>query len=259
MPSLRICIVGEQKLLEEYGALCLKKGLRVSARPNSDPSPRRASPAQRRVAGMKIVARPAKTNDLALELTNIDLKAKRENIAELDRLLSSGVPIITTAVTATLAEQSGWIRHPGRLVGIGALPSLLSGSLIEFSRTPITAEAAVTAAREFAAMIGKDAAVVRDAVGLVLPRILCALVNEACFALAEGIAPGNALDTAMKLGTNYPYGPMEWTERIGVRQVHAVMAALHRDSGEERYRVAPLLNLAALTNTSPRTLAPSPR
>jgi 3-hydroxybutyryl-CoA dehydrogenase len=71
------------------------------------------------------------------------------------------------------------------------------------------------------------------------------IINEAFFAMQEGVAPAREIDTAMKLGTNYPRGPVEWAERIGVSQVVALLSALHQSFGEDRYRVAPLLRKSA--------------
>ena len=93
--------------------------------------------------------------------------------------------------------------------------------------------------------IGKDVAVVQDRIGMVLPRILCMIVNESAFALTEQIATPEDIDAAMRLGTNYPLGPIEWGDKIGVGQVIAVLNALYDDLHEERYRVAPLLKQLA--------------
>ena len=76
---------------------------------------------------------------------------------------------------------------------------------------------------------------------MVMPRILCMIVNEASFALGERIARRTDIDTAMKLGTNYPLGPLEWGTKIGLDNVRAVLEGLHRDFAEERYRTAPVL------------------
>jgi len=87
--------------------------------------------------------------------------------------------------------------------------------------------------------------VLADAPGLVLGRILCQIVNESHFAVQEGIATAEDVDTAMRLGFNWPRGPFEWAEAIGHARVAACLDALHAELGEERYRVAPALRLAA--------------
>jgi 3-hydroxybutyryl-CoA dehydrogenase len=228
--------------VEEYASLCLNKGFEVSVRFNAEDGKETPVKPPR---GARKVTRPVKSVDLALELTNLHAGAKQKNLLELDQALAPRTPIISSSVTLTVCEQAALVRHPERLVGIGALPSLLEGALLELAASPLTSEAALKAADQFAKDLGKEQAHVQDCVGLVLPRILCSLANEAYFALTENVALQADIDTAMKLGTNYPFGPVEWAERIGVRQVHAVMAALHRTLGDDRYRAAPLLQRAA--------------
>jgi 3-hydroxybutyryl-CoA dehydrogenase len=81
--------------------------------------------------------------------------------------------------------------------------------------------------------------------GLVLGRVVCQLINEAYFALGEGVAERRDIDTAMRLAFNWPRGPFEWADEIGLAQVAQTLDALHRELGEERYRVAPALRIAA--------------
>ena len=82
---------------------------------------------------------------------------------------------------------------------------------------------------------------------MVLPRILCQVINEAAFALIEEIATPQDIDKTLKLGARFPLGPIEWAEQIGLKQVYAVLAALQADLQEERYRIAPLLKQMAVT------------
>ncbi|GEO25924.1 hypothetical protein AAC03nite_17090 [Alicyclobacillus acidoterrestris] len=89
---------------------------------------------------------------------------------------------------------------------------------------------------QFFAQRGKHVEVVDDAPGLVFPRILSLLVNEASFALSEGVATARDIDSAMVLGTNYPKGPFTWADEIGVDEILAVLASLHSELGEDRYR-----------------------
>ncbi len=82
---------------------------------------------------------------------------------------------------------------------------------------------------------------VKDAAGLTFPRILSLIVNEAARALEEGVASAEEIDVAMRLGVNYPQGPLKWADEIGLDEVLAVLEGLQRETGEDRYRPAPLL------------------
>ena len=242
-----ILLVGESPLVEEYASLCHNKGFAVSVRPNPEFA-RVAIP-----AGIRRVSKPARTFKLAVELTNIDHETKTRNLVELDKALGPTATIISSSVTVSVSEQSAWITKPGRLVGIGAFPSLLQNGLVEFSASGLTEHSSRKVAEEFCGSIGKEFAFVADSIGMVLPRILSMLANEAFFALSEKVATGTDIDTAMKLGTNYPLGPVDWAERIGIRQVHAVVQALYRSFNEDRYRPSPLLTLEARANRLPNS------
>ncbi len=222
----RIWILGDSPLVEEYTALCSEKGFDIKSDKNKE-------------EGV----------DIALELTNISPDTKKTNLVQLDASFPPNVQLFSSAVTISTTEQATWLQYPSRLIGIGAFPTLLGGSLIEFAASSQTSSTTRQNAEEFAAALGKSAAFVEDSVGLVMPRILSMLVNEACFAMMEDVAEAKDIDTAMKLGTNYPHGPVEWAERVGAKHVHAVVSALYKHFGEDRYRCAPLLHKAALRNS----------
>jgi 3-hydroxybutyryl-CoA dehydrogenase len=239
----RTIIAGEPPIVSEYAEACVAHGweVRLFGGGKHRSSPKR--PARRRTA------------DIALELTVLDLKAKRANLEALDLMLPAEIPILSSSVTVMVAEQGSWIARPSRLLGIGALPSLLQNPLVELAASPATSPATVSIARKFFESLGKESELVVDSAGLVLPRVIAMLANEACFALMEGIAGRDDIDSAMKLGTRYPYGPFEWTERVGVRYVHAVVSALHDHYGDDHYRVAPLLRLASMIGNFPAVSA----
>jgi 3-hydroxybutyryl-CoA dehydrogenase len=83
--------------------------------------------------------------------------------------------------------------------------------------------------------------IVDDRVGLVTPRIICMIINEAYYTVQEGTSGKADIDLAMKLGTNYPFGPFEWCQKIGVRNVYELLAAIYEDTKDERYKICPLL------------------
>jgi len=81
---------------------------------------------------------------------------------------------------------------------------------------------------------------VEDRVGLVTPRVICMVINEAYYTLEEGTATRNDIDLAMKLGTNYPYDPFEWAKRIGIKNVIELLEAVYSDTQDDRYKVCSL-------------------
>jgi 3-hydroxybutyryl-CoA dehydrogenase len=115
------------------------------------------------------------------------------------------------------------------------------GALAELTAGPATAPATVAAAERFFATLGMVSERVGDAPGLVLGRIVAQLVNEACFAVGEGVGAPADVDAGMVLGLNHPRGPLEWGDAIGPAEVLAVLAGLHEEYREERYRPAPAL------------------
>jgi len=143
-------------------------------------------------------------------------------------------------------EIASFASHPERVVGFAALPPLDGSSLFEVARGVHTSDEALAAATAFIESVGRQAVEVHDQVGLVLPRIVCCLVNEAAFALGEGVAEAEAIDTAMRLGMNFPRGPLAWGDLIGLDAVLAVIDGLQRVYREDRYRPAPLLRQKVL-------------
>jgi 3-hydroxybutyryl-CoA dehydrogenase len=139
-------------------------------------------------------------------------------------------------------------RAPGEegAVGFVGFPDLAQARLVEVVHGPRTEGRALGAAERFFAGLGKHVeCVLGDAPGLVLGRIVCQIVNEAHFAVGEGVGTAEDVDVAMRLGFNWPRGPFEWGEAIGPARVVRVLDGLHSELGAERYRVAPLLRHAA--------------
>jgi 3-hydroxybutyryl-CoA dehydrogenase len=223
----KVYIIGESPMVEQFAEVCSRHGYGVI------------------VDGTKQSRSVPSDVSVALELTNIDLGRKRANLERLDKALPPTAAILSSSVTVTATEQSSWIKYRNRLVGISALPTLIQQPLVEVAPTVFSPKETLEVVLRFFQSIGKELAVVQDRVGLVLPRILCQVINEASFALQEEIASPQDLDTAMKLGTNYPLGPVEWADKIGLKQVVAVLSALERDLQEDRYRSSPLLKQIA--------------
>jgi 3-hydroxybutyryl-CoA dehydrogenase len=134
----------------------------------------------------------------------------------------------------------------GAAVGFHALPPLDPGALVECTRGPASLDAAVQAVETLFATLGHPVAWVGDAPGLVLGRIVCQLVNEAAFAVGEGVGTPAAVDLGVLHGLNHPRGILAWADAIGLDHVLSVIEALNDEYREERYRPAPLLRRLVL-------------
>jgi 3-hydroxybutyryl-CoA dehydrogenase len=157
-----------------------------------------------------------------------------------DRGLAPEIPILCQTVDIAFSEVEQSVQHAQRLIGFDGL-FFAAGRAVTLVAHPNLPDPVRRAAGTLIRSLGKLPVWVNESPGLVLPRIVCCLANEAAFAVAEGVATPEAVDTAMKLGVNYPQGPLEWAATLGYRKVVAVLDHLADEYGEERYRVAPWL------------------
>ena len=228
--TAEVLILGDDPLAGEYAEALAPSGYKVTLHPQ-----------------LKSVKSLGGRASIALELTNTDPLAKKSNLIALDKVLPETTAILTSSITITVLEQSSWLSMKHRLVGIAALPTFIAREVAEVAPSIYTLPSTVDVARNFFSSIKKEIAIVQDRVGMVLPRILCQIINEALFAVQQGVASPQEIDLAMKLGMNFPMGPLEWGEKIGFDQVYALLDALQKDLREERYRICPLLKEIATT------------
>ena len=154
-------------------------------------------------------------------------------------LAPDGPPLL-----ALCADRSLAARGQPAACGFHLLPPLTETRLAELTRLPSTDAAAAEDAERFFGALGLHVEWVEDAPGLVLGRIVCQLVNEAAFAVGEGIGSADDVDAGLTLGLNHPRGPVAWGRAIGLDAVLATIDGLFEERREERYRAAPLLRRA---------------
>lgn len=147
------------------------------------------------------------------------------------------------------SPEPGWHRDRGleESVHYEAIPGLEEAPLVEIARDGSMGHERAAVVERYFRAAGKHVEWVDESPGLVLGRILAQIVNEAHFAVGQGVASAEDCDTAMRLGFNWPRGPFEWGSAIGLGRCVAILDALHRSLGEERYRVSPLLRSRAET------------
>jgi 3-hydroxybutyryl-CoA dehydrogenase len=179
--------------------------------------------------------------DVVIETTNLDLAEKKQHLQEIEKYCASDTLILSSCLSLTATETASWLSHPARLVGFATFAYQEQVELIEIAPALQTDPSYVEKASEWLAGVGRESEIVDDQVGLVFPRIISLIINEAAFALMEGVASAEDIDIAMQKGTNYPLGPLAWADELGIDDVYAVLSGLHRELGEERYRPASLL------------------
>jgi 3-hydroxybutyryl-CoA dehydrogenase len=131
--------------------------------------------------------------------------------------------------------------------GINAFPTFINRPLLEWSALHASEAPAAAAAIAALGLAGEQ---VGDQTGMVSARVVCMIINEAAFVLGEGTADTQAVDNAMRLGTNYPYGPFEWADKIGLDNVFELLDALHTQTGDGRYKIAPALRQHYIRDTA---------
>lgn len=161
---------------------------------------------------------------------------------EIYRDHPSAVAFLNTA-KATLLELVASFRNPIRstLFGFNGLPTFFNREVLEVS---LLDDLTAPVLADLCSKLQTPFLTVADRVGLVTPRVVCMIINEAYYTLQEGTASKEDIDLGMKLGTNYPYGPFEWCKRIGVRHVYELLNAVYKDTKDERYKICPLLKNA---------------
>ncbi|MFW6096587.1 MAG: 3-hydroxyacyl-CoA dehydrogenase family protein [Chloroflexota bacterium] len=234
---MKVIVAGEYPLAWDIGQLCLDVGHETHIYVAEDLYDAQASGSM--MDGVADV-------DLAIEAQNETVEAKRELLLALAQVIPDDAPVLSSTMVCSATEAASWIGSPQRLVGFGLLPPLSTPGIVELAPALQSKETAMEAAKLFWQSLEMKSVLVADGPGLVRARTVCCLINEATAALFEGVASAEDIDTAMRLGTNYPHGPFEWADIIGVDTVLGVMNGLFREWGEDRYRPSPLLKRMVL-------------
>lgn len=160
----------------------------------------------------------------------------------------SNARILVNTAKVSLAELSNLANHhlKSKLFGFNGLPTFLNRSILEASVLNPEDEGQLA---ELCKALDTEYLLVDDRVGLVTPRIICMIINEAYYTAEEGTATREDIDLSMKLGTNYPYGPFEWCQRIGIKHVYELLEAVYEDTHDERYKICPQLKKEYLRAT----------
>jgi 3-hydroxybutyryl-CoA dehydrogenase len=221
MTKSSLVVIGRNRLAEELLALGQQHGLEASQ--------------------LSDATAVASTTNFVLDTETGPEDKKKALLQRLDTSLPPSSVIVTSCLRFSTTLMASWAKKPERIVGFASFFPLKERKLVELAAGLRTTESSAAQAEQLFKSLGKDTIRVKDSAGLTFPRILSLIINEAARSLEEGVATAEEIDVAMRLGVNYPQGPLRWADQIGLDEVLAVLEGLQRETGDDRYRPAPLL------------------
>jgi len=181
------------------------------------------------------------SSDLVIEAISENEALKIEIFRQFDALLKPEAILASNTSSIPITKLASSTKRPGRVIGMHFMNPVPVMKLVEVIRGYETSEETFSAVSGVAATIGKEIAVSQDYPGFIVNRILVPMLNEAAFAVYEGLASPEDIDKAMKLGTNQPMGPLALADFIGLDTVLAIMEVLNSGFKDPKYRPCPLL------------------
>jgi 3-hydroxybutyryl-CoA dehydrogenase len=179
--------------------------------------------------------------DLFIEAAPESMDLKRELFARAAATLRADAIIATNTSSLSITALAASVSDPSRFVGIHFFNPAPLMALVEVVSGEKTSEVTMAAARAFAETVGKTPITVSDAPGFVVNRILFPMINEAAQAYADGVASAADIDTGLKLGANFPMGPLALADLVGLDTTKAILETLEREFGDAKYRPAAVL------------------
>lgn len=178
---------------------------------------------------------------LVIEAVTEDLSVKKEVFQELDRITSDATILASNTSSISITQLGAATRRPDKVIGMHFMNPVPVMKLVEVIRGMATSDETYDRVRMLTETLGKTALDCQDSPGFVSNRVLMPMINEAIFALYEGVATRESIDGIMKLGMNHPMGPLTLADFIGLDVCLAIMKVLHEGLGDSKYRPCPLL------------------
>ncbi len=201
---------------------------------------------EQRDAIMRRIETSARTEDLAeadfvIEAILENEDAKIELLKKLDQVCPPQVIFASNTSSISITKMGARTSRADRVIGMHFMNPVPAMRLVEIIRGLATSQQTYDATRQLAEQLGKTTMVAEDFPGFIVNRVLLPMINEAIYTLYEGVGAVTDIDTAMKLGTNQPMGPLELADLIGLDTCLAIMEVMQRVLGDDKYRPCPLL------------------
>jgi 3-hydroxybutyryl-CoA dehydrogenase len=179
--------------------------------------------------------------DLVIESVTEELEIKRPLIEKVDAILDEEAILATNTSSLSITKLAAITSRPAHFIGMHFFNPVPVMKLVEVVSGMRTSDATVNAVRSLAERLGKVPIDVNDSPGFVVNRVLFPMINEAAFALGEGVSTAEGIDECMKFGCNHPMGPLALADLVGLDVVHAILSSLYQEYGNPRY--APCLEI----------------
>jgi 3-hydroxybutyryl-CoA dehydrogenase len=239
-------VSGLRVIMNDIDDACVRRGMTAIAQFLSKGVEKGKTTEAEKTAALSLLSSSTDLADMAaadfvVEAATENEATKCNIFSKLDRICRPEVILATNTSSIPIGRLAAKTRRPANVIGMHFMNPVPLMKLVEVIRALQTSDDTTATVVALVETLGKTPVEAQDYPGFISNRILCPMINEAIYALMEGVGTVEAIDTVMKLGMNHPMGPLQLADLIGLDIVLNVMVVLHEGLGDDKYRPCPLL------------------